>query len=170
MGCITTNLIWFWVWKWWNSPPKLTLLMGNLWSNGCFLNSWSTPSYHPFLDGFSLINHPAIGGTPILGPPIFFSKFDFQSVLFLRFEDLYMEFPSHDCLGWSLGIRHCSGWNPLTNYFGVHRGWVLTHIYIYTVYIYIYLSIELVHRVRLNQDNYNYLQLGYAAFDIYIYV
>ena len=29
-----------------------------------------TPSHHPFIDGFSLINHPAIGVPPFMETPI----------------------------------------------------------------------------------------------------
>ena len=55
-----------------------------------FPNSWGTPSYHPFLDGFSLINHPAIGAPP---------PYSFQNLIFRVYfsseikEDLYMEIP-----------------------------------------------------------------------------
>ena len=52
MGLVKMSVCWF----------AMVSIVGVSWNSG-------TPSYHPFIDGFSRVRHPAIGEPPFMEPP-----------------------------------------------------------------------------------------------------
>ena len=57
----------------------LSVLCGDVLSHG------GTPSYHPFIDGLSILNQPAIGGPQFMETPIYEAHLSFRALVNLSF-------------------------------------------------------------------------------------
>ena len=68
-----------------------------------FPSCWGVPLNHPFMDGFSIINHPKLAwGTPISGTPPH-NQWEFQDP---KLEVLYLIRPYFGCISPYIGLNN----------------------------------------------------------------